>query len=118
MGCRRLEQIAFKQQLERKSQEIGLRLLVSKKCELQNIVTPGPSKLEKVVDPCSGRRGVHHLKSGSTGPRGPLPGSTTFSNFDGPGVSYMKSLNSMNWCNGKVSKSAKIWLSKIILFFY
>ena len=36
-------------------------------------LTPVPSKLENVVDPGSG-------------PRGPLPGSTTFSNFDGPGV--------------------------------
>ena len=73
-------------------------------------ITPGPSKLEKVVDPCSGPRGplpeigVHYLvlfswevqslspvvtfenRDLGSGPRGPLTGSTTFSNFDGPGV--------------------------------
>ena len=28
----------------------------------------------------------------------------------------MKSLNFVNWCNGEVSKSAKIWLSKSIFY--
>ena len=51
----------------------GFFLLIKKDLEMN--VTPGPSKLEKVVEP--GR-----------GPRGPLSGSTTFSNFDGPGVYY------------------------------
>ena len=30
--------------------------------------------------------------------------------------SQMKSLNFANWCNGEVSKSAKIWLSKSIFY--
>ena len=71
-------------------------------------ITPGPSKLEKVVDPCSGPRGplpeigVHYLvlfswevqslspvvtfenRDLGSGPR--VPGTTTFANFDGPGI--------------------------------
>ena len=49
-------------------------------------ITPGPSKLEKVVDPDFDRDlGI--------GPRfmvmDPPSGSTTFTNFDGPGITYI-----------------------------
>ena len=64
-------------------------------------VTPELSKLEKVVDTGSGPRGplqkigVHYLNFDfqgtnlGSGPRGLLPGSTTFSNVDGSGVMYV-----------------------------
>ena len=51
---------------------------------------PGPSKLEKVVDPIYG-----------SGSQGPLPGSTTFSNFDGPGI-ISKKKKKMQYLEGKI----------------
>ena len=40
------------------------------------------SKYKKAMQPILGTKRI------TPGPRGPLPGSTTFSNFDGPGVTW------------------------------
>ena len=69
-----------------------LNTLCSKTKHLRNLIcwfewpTPGQSKLEKVVDPGSTTMNFDKFwQNLGSGPRGPLPGSTTFSIFDGPG---------------------------------